>query len=187
MKRQGVLAGTVGAFVLGGLLMAGCGGGDESAVAQNAGVIDLSGVTPNWNKNLPAAQRFAILTAFNSAAVLDQETGLVWEQSPQTAAGWNAARVDCANKIVGNRKGWRLPSVHELASLIDPTQSSPALPLGHPFTNVVPTLYWSATTDAVSPGGAQVVNFGGGNVSTFSKAFASLAWCVRGGMNADEY
>ena len=57
------------------------------------------------------------LTAFNSDAVLDKETGLVWEKSPATTAGTSSsARSTCANKAVGGRKGWRLPSMPELAT-----------------------------------------------------------------------
>ena len=33
--------------------------------------------------------------------------------------------------------GWRLPGVHELSSLVDPTRTSaPLLPVGHPFRGV---------------------------------------------------
>lgn len=64
----------------GGLLIAGCGSSDDTAIAQGA-QTDLSGVTQAWNKNLPAGQRFAVLAPFANAAVPDKETGLVWEQS----------------------------------------------------------------------------------------------------------
>ncbi len=61
-------------------------------------------------------------------------------------------RGGCTTRTTGNRKGWRLPSVHELASLIDSNNLSgnPDLPPGHPFTNVQgePEIYWSATTAA---------------------------------------
>ena len=178
-------------LVLGGLFLAGCGlGGDSPAVAQNSGVIDLSGVPPNWDKNLPAAQRFAVLAAFNNTAVRDNETGLVWEQSPQMAtATWTNARHGCINKTVGNRKGWRLPSIPELASLVDPSVAppGPTLPAGHPFTNVQSAYYWSATTDAGFPAGAWFVGFGFGNVNTIDKPNNNQVWCVRGGMQADQY
>ena len=95
--------------------------------------------TLRWDQALPAAQRFVILPAFNSEAVLDKNTGLVWERSPQTTtATWNDALYTCINKNVGGQKGWRLPSIAELASLSDPSVAppGPTLPPGHPFLNV---------------------------------------------------
>jgi hypothetical protein len=41
-------------------------------------------VTKNWDKKLPNTLRFTVLTAFGDAAVHDNETGLVLEQSPET-------------------------------------------------------------------------------------------------------
>ena len=93
----------------------------------------------NWDRNLPSASRFTILSEFNNEAVLDNNTGLVWEKSPQgLSSSWDQARFTCINKTVGGQKGWRLPSVPELASLIDPSvvPPGPTLPPGHPFLNV---------------------------------------------------
>lgn len=144
--------------------------------------------TPSWDQTLPSATRFIILSNFNSEAVLDRETGLVWERSPQTAPReWTNARSICTANTTGGRKGWRLPSVHELASLVDPTQTNPALPLGHPFTNVLPTFYWSATTTVNDPTAAWVVVFGGGGVGGADKGNSFQVWCLRGGMNAEAY
>ncbi len=179
-------------MVVGSLLLTGCGsGGDPAVQAQSSGVIDLSGVTPNWDKNLLAAQRFAILPAFNSDAVRDNETGLVWERSPQTAGEtWDNARSVCASKTVGNRKGWRLPSMPELASLVDPSVAppGPTLPPGDPFLNIQPAGYWSATSNAGNPLIAWFVFFNtNGDVGNSGKANPFHAWCVRGGMNANQY
>ena len=118
---------------------------------QNAGVIDLSGVTPNWDKALPASSRFVVLAAFTNDAVRDNETGLVWELSPKTTPqNWSLARFACAQSTVGGQRGWRLPFLPELASLLDPSVpfGALALPPGHPFTNVLPDYYWSASTVA---------------------------------------
>ena len=191
MKRPWFLTVTMGALVLGGLLTAGCGSwGGPAVLAQSAGVIDLSGVPPNWDKALLAAQRFVVLASFNNDAVRDNNTGLVWEKSPQTAtATWNGARFTCINKNVGAQKGWRLPSIPELASLIDPSVAppGPALPSGHPFHNVQSAGYWSATTSAEDPANAWFAYFGMGFVEGDSKTFSGHVWCVRGNMNADAY
>lgn len=39
---------------------------------------------PSWNQQINDPRRFTVLAAFGGAAVLDRETGLVWEQSPDT-------------------------------------------------------------------------------------------------------
>ena len=144
---------------------------------------------PAWAQQLPVATRFVVLTNWGSNAVLDKETGLVWEKSPQAApATWNDARVACANKPVGNRKGWRLPSVVELSSLIDRSVSpGPTIPAGHPFVGVQSAGYWSATTNAASPPFARLVNVGNGLVGGAVKTDSLQVWCVRGGMNADQH
>src|SRR5207245_7287955 len=82
--------------------------------------------TLRWDQALPAAQRFVVLAAFNNAAVLDKNTGLVWEKSPATPAGegtWGGGTRTCLRKTTGGQQGWRLPAIPELASLLDPTMS----------------------------------------------------------------
>jgi len=159
-------------------------GGGEST--KSAAMEDNH--TPRWDQALPASQRFVVLLAFNNDAVLDKETGLVWEKSPQpTAVGSSNARLACANKAVGGRKGWRLPSITELASLVDPSVASPgpALPQGHPFMGVQSANYWSASANTDNPTLMWGVGFNNGAVLGVSKAFDQRLWCVRGGMNAD--
>lgn len=145
--------------------------------------------TPSWDQTLPAATRFIILSNFNSAAVLDRNTGLVWEKSPGSAPqSWSNARLSCINRVIGSQKGWRLPAIAELASLVDPSVAfpGPTLPPGHPFTGVQPGLYWSATLLADSPFNPWGVDFIRGDVDAFSST-GMRVWCVRGGSNADAY
>lgn len=150
---------------------------------------DVSEITENWDKKLPSASRFTILSAFGGAAVRDDETGLVWEKTLETnEMSWTDARAACADKNVSGRKGWRLPSIFELASLMDLSiREGPTLPLGHPFTNVQMDAYWSATTIAGNPNSAWLVFFDTGKVLNAFKTITFHVWCVRGGMNADQY
>lgn len=155
----------------------------------------ISGLPPAWDKTLPAndpggpcpsnSSRFKCVMV--GAAVRDNETGLVWEQSPGTTPlTWGDAQFQCNNKKVGNRKGWRLPTIQELASLIDQTALvSPTLPAGHPFSNVTSGAYWSATSDAGNTGNAWDVRFHNGNVFPDDKALDLFVWCVRGGQGID--
>jgi hypothetical protein len=147
--------------------------------------------TPSWDQTLPTSTRFIILSNFASAAVLDRETGLVWERSPETATvDWNSARSSCISKNVGGRKGWRLPAIAELTSLVDPTQN-PALPAGHPFTTVLSARYISASTSRIntpSAWGVDFGEFGNGPVINLTKIDAEhRVWCVRGAMQEGVY
>ncbi len=146
----------------------------------------LDEIPPTWSQTLPASERFVLV--MGGAAVLDKETGLVWEQSPDTTTRTWANAIDyCYNKNVGNRKGWHLPTVEQLASLVDPTQSNPALPSGHPFSNVQPSFYWSATTYTSFTAFAWFVHFLDGVVGGVDKAGTFNVWCVRGGQGYDAY
>jgi hypothetical protein len=197
----------IGAIVISGAsLMAGFGSGGAQAAGNpfneildklNQILTAINGMqqsnsTLRWDQNLPAAQRFVILAAFNNDAVLDKNTGLVWEKSPATTANpWGLARSTCLNKNVGGQKGWRLPAIAELTSLINPSvpSSGPALPPGHPFTNVLSLTYWSASTVTDNPANGWTVNFVSSDaVSNLNqKTDTFRLWCVRGGMNADQY
>src|SRR5688500_3125072 len=93
--------------------------------AANAQPTVMNGpyyATPSWDQTLPAATRFVVMSNFNNEAVLDRETGLVWERSPQpppTGVPWSQAMATCARLSVGNRLGWKLPTIQELLSLVD--------------------------------------------------------------------
>ena len=135
-----------------------------------------------------------MLSNWNNEAVLDRETGLVWERSPVSVlrTGWFDAISGCDGLIVANRLGWRLPSAQELTSLIDPTQSSPALPAGSPFQGVVGigslgSLYWSAASTETDASFAKAVDFSNGSITSITKIptlpilQGARFWCVRGG------
>jgi hypothetical protein len=140
----------------------------------------LDKVQPTWSQKLPAEKRFVLV--LDGEAVLDRETGLVWEKTPDTTKrNWDQAVVYCYNKEVGGRKGWRLPTIEELASLVDTTQHTPALPSGHPFVNVQSDLYWSSTEYASVPDAAWAVFMFGGNVISYSMNSSLYVWVVRGG------
>jgi hypothetical protein len=152
----------------------------------------------SWDRKIGKG-RFQVLQEFNKEAVLDRETGLVWERSPsmQTMA-WPNARLFCAQKAVGGRGGWRLPAFFELASLVDPsvqTVGALRLPSGHPFLNVQADDYWSSTTFVDEPGFVLMVGFhfiGGSDAPIFVTdanigGSPKFAWAVRGGGGMSTY
>jgi len=147
---------------------------------------------PSWDLQLRCDQaqcpRFVVLSKFDDAAVLDRETGLVWERAPgSNQIDWFRAQFQCNRLTVGNRKGWRLPTIQELASLLDPSLAFtgvPALPNGHPFT-VAPVFYWSATSGSQNPDLAWGVIVNNASPITTNKVGLFFAWCVRGGQGVD--
>lgn len=154
-----------------------------------ASTSDPQSLSQSWDKKLPNSSRFTVLSDFGGAAVRDNETGLVWEQSPDTKIqNWIEARFACAKRTIGGRMGWRLPSLHELASLLDPSvKPGPTVPAGHPFANVQAAHYWSATSFAGKPTHAWNVGFIMGMVHDLKTTEKHNVWCVRGGNNADAY
>ena len=176
------------------------------AVAALALLSTVAAAQPQtWDKQVNNPGRFKVLGAFGNVAVFDQETGLVWEKSPSTtktpwspcAPGAATAHVACDTKVVGNRLGWRLPTIQELASLLVPTQFRPPLPAGHPFVLTADQdigQFWSATTaatDVDTPNSAWFVDFFVVDPASFvlygagDKTTLRYAWCVRSGQGVD--
>jgi hypothetical protein len=143
----------------------------------------LDEIPPTWSQILTASVRFE--GVMGGSAVLDKETGLVWARYANIASGtktWEDAMEYCRNLNIGGRIGWRLPTVEELSSLVDETESSPALPDGHPFIAVQSSYYWSSTTHASETYDAWAVSMSNGYVSHFNKTFDyCYVWPVRGG------
>ncbi len=155
--------------------------------------------TQTWSQSLGPAIRFNVINSFSCAAVLDRETGLVWEQNPDPSVlTWDAAINYCINRSVSSKFGWRLPTAEELGSLVQFDVSNLgniSLPLGHPFSNVN-GLFWSATTSASDPGNAWLLQqpyFSfplppqTGPLQTGNKASTARAWCVRGGQGYNAF
>ena len=139
---------------------------------------------PTLDINNSSAARF--VTAF-PGAVLDKHTGLVWEEMPDTTLRtWADATRYCVTKTVGGTIGWRLPSMEELKSVQDPSMAAPFVPTDI-FTDVQSTTYWSVSTSAKAPIGVSFVHVVDDRVSGSMKSDLFLAWCVRGGVNTEQY
>jgi len=79
--------------------------------------------------------------------VTDSLTGLEWTKDAN-AGGYKTLQgaLDYVKTVnTGGHSDWRLPNERELRSLVDYSKALPALPQGHPFTNVCQD-YWSSTS-----------------------------------------
>ncbi len=127
-----------------------------------------------WCHILLADKRFELV--MNNEAVLDRETGLLWQRNPTIIKyDWAGAMGLCYKISINNSGGWRLPTVVELRTFIDENQN-PALPSGHPFINIQKSYYWSSTENAQFSDKAYLVNFTGGFVDYHDKSEAN--WYV---------
>jgi hypothetical protein len=148
--------------------------------------------TPSWDQKLQCdtqatCPRFIVLSNWNNEAVLDRETGLVWERAPDsTGLNWRDAHFHCMDLNAGGRGGWHLPTIQELRTVIDPSIPfpGPSLPAGHPF-NVQNAFFWSATTRGDVANFARGAVLFGGGVTSFDKGVTAQVWCVRGGQGVD--
>jgi len=141
----------------------------------------LDEIPPSWHQTLSDSERFE--SVMGDTALLDKETGLVWTRNANLASGtdhWQEAINYCRDLEIGSRKGWRLPRIEELSSLIDMSKSgSPKVYSG--FNNVH-TYYWSNTDLESDSGRAYLVSMQDGAVIDGSKTGGSgYIWAVRGG------
>ena len=149
-----------------------------------------------WKLHVPNP-RFATYdnnTRFDQSddLVWDGETGLLWERMPTgDLKTFDQARIYCFSRVLGGRLGARLPTLEELASLVDPTQSNPALPAAHPFNldNLASTASHQSSTTAVEGGFPPEIFYvklqTNGEIGIQTKASVRHAWCVRGGVGYD--
>ena len=121
--------------------------------------------------------RFTIV--LNGTAVKDNHTGLIWEQEPDTEHDvWSRSVARCATKDVGGQKSWRAPTVDELKTLIDASQHDPALPAGHPFSNIKSEIYWTSTPHPTDDIVAWQISFFSGEPVTDQKSGTRRVWCL---------
>ncbi|MFW6011652.1 MAG: DUF1566 domain-containing protein [Desulfosalsimonas sp.] len=122
---------------------------------------------------------------YRSSVVTDLRTGLMWSRDASPSEfplTWREAFDFTASLNEGRFGGftdWRLPNRKELFSLISHNRINPALPEGHPFENVFPGYYWSASTCARLPDQAWYVHMGGAKVYRGMKYASYMVWPVR--------
>ena len=110
-------------------------------------------------------------------AYLDTKTGLMWQGETQEEMTWDDAMEYAEDLSEGGYDDWRLPTIEELTTLIDYTQTLPATNI----PNIRSSYYWSSTTSASSTSNAWGVYFYYGNVNGYVKSDSLYVRCVRSG------
>jgi hypothetical protein len=95
--------------------------------------------------------------------VRDVATGLTWQRkAPDKKVRFDAARAYCAQLSVGGQKGWRVPSLVELLTLIDERGAAPPIIDAAAFPDTKAGSYWSSSTFSGGPTSSWYVSFGEG-------------------------
>lgn len=120
-------------------------------------------------------------------AILDKQSGLIWSRNTyfyREAVPWDEAVNYCESVNIGGKKGWRLPTRDELISVLDTSQSAPALPDGHPFImsvdfQVHDPSYWTSTDYEGDNKSAWIIAINSGKAMDSNKLFDIHVWPVR--------
>jgi len=175
--------------------------GQTACYDTNGSVISCAGTGQDGDKLKGVAAPSPRFTDNANGTVTDSLTGLIWLKNTRcfTSQTWSSA-LNSANLLANNACGltdgstagqWRLPNRNELMSLVDRSESDPALSVGHPFTSVQSSVqspgYWSSSSEPVFCG-AWVVYLDSGSTGhgekgcrpTAFKGF-SYVWPVRDG------
>ena len=109
-------------------------------------------------EGLERRERFVARTIGGDAAngrpgnpvVHDSRTGLLWQGEERGDENWEHAHERCA-EVWGRRGDWRLPTIHELASLLDDRRGSDPVIDIQAFPNWSGDDHWSSTPDVDDP------------------------------------
>jgi hypothetical protein len=122
--------------------------------------------------------------AVSGGEVTDNYTGLVWQQDhsgPDADHSWDEAVGYCVTLTLGGQS-WRLPSLNEIASIVDDVPSGDVSPaVDHAiFPTTSPDLqYWSANPYGTSTAEHWTLNFMDGFTAHRQNSTLGIVRCVR--------
>jgi hypothetical protein len=138
----------------------------------------------------PATAPPNLYTVVGEAEVRDNYTGLVWQRgTSETELSWEQAGEYCANLGLNGQR-WRLPSVRELATLVDEAKVAPAIDTemfpGTRYGARSNDWYWASHRQRGNTYAAWAINyddgftgFNAGSSSSWNYFTAAWARCVR--------
>ncbi|MES2943761.1 MAG: DUF1566 domain-containing protein [Pseudomonadota bacterium] len=138
--------------------------------------------------SLGASAQSRYTPSADGTQVTDTTTGLVWQRCSQ-GQSWSAAASTCTGTVgtytyeaalalAQTQTGWRLPSIKELASIVDPGKVNPSIDTTA-FPATSSSYFWSATPVVGKPDDAWFVYFLNGDAYDGSRNDDYLVRLVR--------
>ena len=175
-------------------------GSAEQVCAELDALYDGQDAQFGWDAATQSTPRFTKITdTVNYPVVQDNVTGLMWQGCTVGLTGnscnssssgeqltWVQAVARCDDLEWAGYDDWHLPDVYELVSILDLSETQPAVADMFPATSATGT-YWTATSHGITPDVRWETSFSYGTVYTPSNNDTSartFARCVRGGPSA---
>lgn len=173
---------------------------DISSKIYTASIVTASSTNSTSSLKLAlATQRYGIppespinYTDNKDGTITDNYTGLIWKKCPQGMFGndcksgspsiriWSEASVECNNLNFAGKKGWRMPSLKELQSIVDSGAANPSI--NKKFFKGSSDPYWTDTSPAEYPVSKFTVVFSDGSVYYKDMNNFSATRCVHDGV-----
>jgi len=100
------------------------------------------------SKGVCTPKSFTVKTVNGQAVVVDNKTFLEWQQTaPSTTYTWENAKNYCSDLVYAGYDDWRLPTPHELFSIIDFSKYKPIVDTNY-FPNITSSsmVFWTSKT-----------------------------------------
>lgn len=131
-------------------------------------------------------QSFTVQTIVNQKVVLDNNTGLMWQQTISankytwgSAVSWDKAVSYCNNMSYAGYDDWRLPTPQELLTIVDNSKYDPAIDETY-FPDTPSDSFGSSSTYVNNTSRAWIAHFSYGIVTNSNDDDSYYVRCVRG-------
>jgi hypothetical protein len=154
----------------------------NASIHRLRGVLAIIAVAlpTSADANAPAGQYVVTAGGTGNGTVYDTKSKLTWQRTvSSTTYTWADAKTYCAGVGASlGGTGWRLPTLKELQTIVDYSQSIPSID-STAFPSTPATWFWSASPVAGSSSDAWGVSFSDGDSGDSVVSDSSSVRCVR--------
>jgi hypothetical protein len=141
-------------------------------------VVVAVALATSANASAPAGRYVVTNGGTANGTVYDTKTKLTWQQTvPSGGYDWAGAKTYCAGLNLGGT-GWRLPTIKELQTIVDDSQTNPAIDTTA-FPSTPSDFFWSSSLLAGSSSVAWIVYFFAGVTGGLDVSKTYYVRCVR--------